>query len=307
MTTPVLTEPHHLNPEQIDFFDANGFLVLRSRVSGGMLERLREAAVGWVSDGHAADGNLSHQEDWNFADRPSGRVMFRVNYLHDKGHPAALELLGSPAMLGIAESLAGANLVPTYESMVFKNDGDGAPIVWHQDAVHPRTHRIFNIDLYLDESRAGAGALRVLPGSHQRPADICALTDAHGWEVPDSVEVEMEPGDVLVHDVMLVHGSPPTQGNALRRTIYYEFRPAEQILAEGPWDAEFIEKKMQLIPAGLAAHARQYPDAEQFSWQPSPQFVPATVEAPQLRVVHPVHSAGTYCSAGDVPIPPSTP
>jgi hypothetical protein len=46
----------------------------------------------------------------------------------------------------------------------------------------------------------------------------------------------MQPGDVLLHNVMVVHGSPQTVGKQLRRTIYYEFRPAEELLADGPWD-----------------------------------------------------------------------
>ncbi len=66
-------------------------------------------------------------------------------------------MLGAPQVLAVAESLCGRNFVPTYESMVFKQEGDGEKIRWHQDAVHPRNHRIFNYDLYLDASRKGAG------------------------------------------------------------------------------------------------------------------------------------------------------
>jgi ectoine hydroxylase-related dioxygenase (phytanoyl-CoA dioxygenase family) len=55
--------------------------------------------------------------------------------------------------------------VPTYESMVFKQEGDGQEIPWRQDPMHPRRHRIFNFAVYLDASRTGAGALRVVPGS----------------------------------------------------------------------------------------------------------------------------------------------
>lgn len=109
-------------------------------------------------------------------------MLFRINYLHNKQEAASLELLGSPEMLGIAESLAGPNFVPTYESLVFKNTGDGAPIDWHQDAVHPRNFRIFNVDVYLDESRKGAGSLRVAPGSHKQIVDVCQLQEEFGWD-----------------------------------------------------------------------------------------------------------------------------
>lgn len=302
ITNSAASAGYHLSRQQIEFFDENGYLVLKGRVSGALLDRLRDAGNAWIALG--ADSDHPEHEDWMFAERPSGRVMFRVNYLYDKGQPAALELLGSPGILGIAESLAGPNFVPTYESMVFKGAGDGAPIEWHQDAIHPRTHRIFNVDIYLDESRAGAGALRIIPGSQRQPADICALAEQHGWDVPGGLEVELDPGDVLVHDVMLVHGSPPTEGKTLRRTIYYEFRAAEQIAAEGPWDWDFAEAKLRIVPAALAAYARQYPQAQQFEWHPSPQFLPQnlTEENLRLRVVHPLHYGFNSCSAGSVPV-----
>lgn len=189
--------------------------------------------------------------------------------MHNKGQPASLELLGSPAVLGVAESLCGPNFVLTYESMVFKQEGDGEKIAWHQDAVHLHEWWIFNYDVYLDASRSGAGELRVIPGTQKQPQGICALAEVHGWDPPGVVKVEMEPGDVLLHDVMVVHGSPPVEGKALRRTIYYEFRAAEQILAEGPWDRDWVDRRLRLVPPALSRYEAAYPDADRFATSPT--------------------------------------
>ena len=213
------TRDYHLTAEEIAHFDEHGYVILRNRISGSLLEKLQRASVRWIADGHALENESDGDGDYNFATRPSGRVLFRINYLHNKGEAASLELLGSPEMLGIAESLAGPSFVPTYESLVFKNTGDGAPIDWHQDAVHPRNFRIFNVDVYLDESRKGSGSLRVAPGSHKQIVDVCQLQEEYGWDAPGVVQTELNPGDVLVHDVMLVHGSEATLANKLRRTI----------------------------------------------------------------------------------------
>ena len=294
---------YHLSAEQVQFFDENGYLILRDRIPRDLLRHLQDAAERWISDGRELAEDDPNSVDYKFAERPAGRVMFRVDYLHNKNEPASLELLGSPEILGVAQSLAGPSFVPTYESLVFKSEGDGAAIPWHQDAMHPRTHRIFNIDIYLDASRAGEGALRVLPGSHRGPMDICYIRDEHGWNPPGAIQVELEAGDVLVHDVMIVHGSEPVRDKPLRRTIYYEFRPAEQILAEGPWDREWLDARLRLVPLGLASHATRRPTAAQFSWQPADELRPAPAADAQteLRVVHSVHSPGSHCSAGDVP------
>jgi hypothetical protein len=106
---------------------------------------------------------------------------------------------------------------------------------------------------------------------------------------------------VLLHDVMVLHGSERTEGKALRRTIYYEFRAAEEILEDGPWDREWIERRLRLVPLGLRAHARAFPKAAQFDWQVSDGFRPAPLgdDAAELKVAHEVHMNGSYCSAGD--------
>ncbi len=277
--------PLSLTPAQVDRFDAEGYLVLRDRVPADLLTRLRAAADRWTAMPPTGDHLLS------------GGVLWRVDYLHDKGEDASLELLGSPEVLGIAESLAGPDLVPTYESLVVKAAGAGAAVPWHQDAVHPRRHRLFNVDVYLDAALPGQGALRVVPGSQRARADACALRDEHGWDVPGAVEVPMAPGDVLVHDDMVVHGSPPTAGSPLRRTVYLEFRPAASVLEDGPWDEAWLAARMRLLPSALAAHAAARPDAPRHDWRPAPHLRPAD-DGLDLRVAHGVHTPGEWCSAG---------
>lgn len=287
-----------LTPEQVAQFDRDGFLVLRKRIDSDLLARLQRASERWMADG-AAMGPDAHS-DWLYANRPTGRTMWRVDYIHDKGERASLELLGSRAVLGIAESLAGPDFVPTYESMVMKSAGDGAPVPWHQDAVHARRHRLFNVDVYLDDSRSGAGALHVIPGSQTARTDACALAETYGWALPGAIEVELEAGDVLIHDDMVVHGSPPASGNALRRTIYFEFRPARSILEDGPWTPEWMDARLRLIPLALAERAQWVGPEDQFEWRISPDLRPAVSDdvETELRIVHTAHTPGEWCSAG---------
>jgi len=296
-STPDQLHDYHLTPDQLTFFDANGYLILRNWITGELLERLQEAGHAWIEAGL----KNSEDEDFRFADREVGRVMYRVDYLHDKGYAASLEMLGSSQVLGVAESMCGPNFVPTYESMVFKEEGDGEAIPWHQDAVHPRQYRIYNYDLYLDRSVKGAGALRVIPKSQANPHDICRLTDTYGWEHPDAIYVEMEPGDVLLHDVMVVHGSERAIGHALRRTIYYEFRAAEEILQDGPWDQDWITRRLRLLPLALKAYKRQFPDQPSFEWNISDELRPEPLgdDQQELKIAHLTHMPGAYCSAGD--------
>jgi ectoine hydroxylase-related dioxygenase (phytanoyl-CoA dioxygenase family) len=300
--------PCHLSQEQIRFFDENGYLILRHWITGPLLERLQNAGRSWIDQGQKAPENMKDDSsdkgyaDFQFAERAKGRVMYRVNYLHNKGEAASLELLGDPRVLAVAESLCGRNFVPTYESMVFKQEGDGEKVRWHQDAIHPhRRWRIFNFDLYLDSSTMKGGALRVLPGTHFQEADVCKLVGTEQWEGPHIQVVEMEPGDVLLHDVMIVHGSPAVLGQGLRRTIYYEFRAAEEILEDGPWDKAWIERRMRLIPVALKKYGQAFPEESAFVWNVGESFKPAPLgdEQAELKVAHEVHMRPGFCSAGD--------
>nr|ASV47064.1 hypothetical protein [uncultured bacterium] len=272
-----------LTGDQVAHFDVHGYVLLPGRVPPDLLARLRAAADGWTGQAPTPDHLFS------------GGRLWRVDHLHDKGSPASLELLGSPEVLGVAESLAGPDLVPTYESLVVKAAGDSAAVPWHQDAVHGREHRLFNVDVYLDDAEAGAGALHVVPGSQHARTDACALRDDHGWAVPGAIELPVRAGDVLVHDDMLVHGSPPVRGRALRRTVYLEFRPAASILEHGPWDAAWLDARLRLLDAAVAAHAAARPGVPGHVRRPARRPAPGPL---RLRVAHGTHTPGEWCSAG---------
>jgi len=52
------------------------------------------------------------------------------------------------------------------------------------------------------------------------------------------------------------------------------------------------------------AYHQAYPNEPQFPWNPDPEFrhkVSSDIEA-ELRVTHVVHTPGSYCSAGSVPL-----
>jgi phytanoyl-CoA hydroxylase len=133
-----------------------------------------------------------------------------------------------------------------------------------------------------------------------RRTDACALAETYGWSLPGAIEVELEAGDVLVHDDMVVHGSPPASGNALRRTIYLEFRPAQSIVEDGPWTPEWMDARLRLIPLALAERAKWAGPAERFEWCIASNLKPILTDdvATELRVVHTAHTPGEWCSAG---------
>ena len=118
---------------------------------------------------------------------------------------------------------------------------------WHQDWWcwdHSASYRRAPVQLavlcYLSETNMDNGALRVLPGSHHRSAPIHALLpDAHSKTAEElesthaalsnlsgQVTISAQPGDAVVLDYRLLHGTHPNHGPLRRDCILLSFAPS---------------------------------------------------------------------------------
>ncbi|SDM83119.1 Phytanoyl-CoA dioxygenase (PhyH) [Paenibacillus sp. yr247] len=233
--------------EQAQFFLDNGFLILRNVVVGEELRLLQEQTMKVVEVGIAGGGD----EDFLYRDRKNGdRVYWRTEYIINK-QSVNKALLAHPFILRSVEKLQGKNFIPTWDSLVVKIPDQAASVPWHRDAAVPEgctdPRPIFNVDFYLDAADLKS-CLWVIPGSNHWDAaasvERCLLP---GFDFTDAVPVPMNPGDVIFHNIQLLHGSPEGEGNALRRTVYYEFRPGEIEAEFGPHTLEYLALKQHML------------------------------------------------------------
>ena len=66
--------------------------------------------------------------------------------------------------------------------------------------------------------------------------------------------IPVNPGDVLFHSILVLHGSPAAQSQ-LRRVLYYEFRPGEVEREQGPHNPEYIPTKQKVLLSCLRQRA----------------------------------------------------
>jgi hypothetical protein len=178
-----------------------------------------------------------------------------------KGNLACLELLGLPPLLEIAERICGTDFFLIQEFAVIKNLGDEMPVLWHQDMFHERIGHCFTMGIYLDDAHEGDGALRVVPGSHLDNKNICDLSKEPFIEVP------MQTGDILIHDMMLAHSSEPMKKNPLRRVIYFEFLSAAHVKKENLYSDELVCRRSRLLFAATRFYQLLHPEQKQFVHQ----------------------------------------
>ncbi len=140
-------------------------------------------------------------------------------------------------VLDSVEDLLGPNLLVWSTRWFTKMPGDKTYVSWHQDATYWGLHplKVATAWIALTESNAGNGGMRVIPGSHK----LSLLPQVETWaadnalsrgqeiavEVDESqaVDINLRPGEMSLHHVMIVHGSKPNTSAKPRIGIAVRF------------------------------------------------------------------------------------
>jgi ectoine hydroxylase-related dioxygenase (phytanoyl-CoA dioxygenase family) len=72
-----------------------------------------------------------------------------------------------------------------------------------------------------------------------------------GFKKAGALPVPVKPGDVIFHNILVVHGSASCS-SPLRRTVYYEYRAIEQELRKGPHVPEYVPLKQSAFSSEAA-------------------------------------------------------
>lgn len=200
----------------------------------GLAERLHDEAILAHADGKQTPGAC-------VIDITDGPRVVRFDDIHAIDPDAVLSLLSCPALIAVARDFCGKGSVPLQLDILFKHPGPEFVIPWHQGAPHPRSFPYLNVGIYLDDAERDDGCLRYVPGTQHELQDIEGLSSGHGWEIPNVVEQPAMAGDILVQDMMVLHGSQVKRLPGVRRTIYLELRPTGGIEESGCQSPEWAD------------------------------------------------------------------
>lgn len=201
-------------------------------------------------------------------------------------HSAAhLRLYGHPQMLAVAEAVNGADFVPFNEAVWIKLPRLGGSVSWHQDGwthwdnpeLDGGTHGFnFMAQLYGCDA---ANGLWVVPGTHLAgKADIPTMAAAAGSDrLPDAVPLICDPGDVVICNRQLVHGSFANTSPNMRVTFNFGFHRRRSVLnvrsggIHNPvalYDSSYIAERSRVIGYGIAARRERFPNETPYRYQP---------------------------------------
>lgn len=237
-----------LAPDLVRRYEADGFVFPIRVLTDHEVERFRDAY-------DAYEGGLGPE---------LASVAARDRYVYfAETHaflPWAFELATRPAVLDAVESLLGPDLLIWDSRWFTKRPGDPTYISWHQDGTYWSLDppKVCTAWIALSRSFAGNGAMQVVPGTHlggQLPhVDTfdAANALARGQEIAvevdeeDAVTLTLEPGEMSLHHIGVVHGSKPNLSDESRIGFAVRF-----IAAEVKQD---VERAIAMLVAGEDRH-----------------------------------------------------
>lgn len=198
---------------------------------------------------------------------------------------ACLRAYAHPQLLKVAAQINGEDFAPFHECLFIKEPGLGAAVSWHQDGdTHwnnpnfDETIHGFNFMAQAYGSTAVNGVW-VIPGTHKLGRmDIKKMVaDAGSERLPDAVPIICNPGDVVICNRQIVHGSFANTGFEPRITVNFGFHHRSSVLnvkgagihAEAAvFDDKFIEKRAMAIGYAIDARRQRYPNETPYVYKP---------------------------------------
>jgi ectoine hydroxylase-related dioxygenase (phytanoyl-CoA dioxygenase family) len=211
-----------INEQQITQYKEQGYFILKNAIPKVLLSKWQTIATELEQKAMNEHDNNIQGQHYCVVNNPVGARLMRYDDVIQNSPTACLELLATPAMMAVARQISGEGTVPLQMDVLYKQQHPHPVINWHQDAPHSREFPYLNIGVYLDDAPEGDGCLRYVPGTQHELVDIEQLSAEYGWELPNVIEQSAQAGDILIQDMMILHGSQPKRSEGVRRTIYTE-------------------------------------------------------------------------------------
>jgi ectoine hydroxylase-related dioxygenase (phytanoyl-CoA dioxygenase family) len=221
-----------LSAEEIDRYRREGWIVPAWRLPAARLAPLR--------------GTLERLIRENPGIRPERLVSAHIegtNAEGVRGSADLLELARTPEIVDRVAQLIGDDVILWGCQVFCKPGGDGLETPWHQDGHYWPIRPLATCTVWvaLDDSTVENGCLRVIPGSHRdrvllphlkEARDDVVLnqrTDDAAFDARAAVDVELEAGQMSMHDVYMIHGAAANRSPKRRAGVAIRYMPSTSL------------------------------------------------------------------------------
>lgn len=212
-------------------YDEQGYAIVRGAIDAGLAAETAE---------HVA---------WLMRKNPGVRPeAFFHNFLVDD--PFMHRLVGDERIVDILEPFLGPNIALYAPHYIAKPPGDGKPVLWHQDGYYwpLEPMEVMTVWLAATASTRANGCMRILPGtqnmrllSRREMVDVdeekyVLNSQIHPALIDDSdvVDLELQAGDVSIHNPRIIHGSEANTSDTWRIGLTLRYIPTgTRVKADG--------------------------------------------------------------------------
>jgi ectoine hydroxylase-related dioxygenase (phytanoyl-CoA dioxygenase family) len=164
-----------------------------------------------------------------------------------KGSADFLALARMPEIIDLVSDVIGQDVILWGCHIFCKPGGDGYETPWHQDGHYWPIRPLATCTVWvaLDHSTRENGCLRVIPRSHEgkvlhdhlhedRPDLVLSQrTRDDAFDARTAVDLELEPGQMSMHDVYLIHGAAANRSPKRRAGVAIRYMPATSLFERG--------------------------------------------------------------------------
>ena len=148
-----------------------------------------------------------------------------------------------PEIVDLVAQVLGPDVILWGCHVFCKPGGDGYETPWHQDGHYWPIRPLATCTVWvaLDRSDKSNGCLRVIPGSqagkqlhehlHEDRTDLVLQQRmaAGAFDEKDAVDLELEPGQMSMHDVYMIHGASANRSPRRRAGVALRYMPATSL------------------------------------------------------------------------------
>ena len=190
--------------------------------------------------------SLQSVDDHAFSDdlvRTGEGVPVKLLYPLDK-YRDFVPVLGSHPVRAIVDALLPVeDSVLTWEDVLIKPPLTGVEVGVHQDiGLDPTRDTVHSLGISLNGDLDNP--VHFLPGSHRLGPLTRTSVKALWRDCRDQFRpVTTQPGDVVIHNVHVLHYSEANLSPQPRVTWYLEFRSMNSLLENGPWNNDWVHRR----------------------------------------------------------------
>jgi hypothetical protein len=169
-----------------------------------------------------------------------------------RGSRAFLDLARDPEIIELVSGVLGDDIILWGCHVFCKPAAEGYETPWHQDGHYWPIRPLANCTVWvaIEASTAGNGCLRVIPRSHvdrrlheHLHEDRSDLTlnqrlAVGTFDEGSAVDLELQPGEMSLHDVYMIHGAKPNRSTGRRTGVALRYMPATSVFERNLRPAE---------------------------------------------------------------------